>query len=72
MAAKNLISMKWLESRDKGKVHKGYVKHLVEDADDLPWTIINPSEIQQQIYRATVVDLLAWKPGVRHKVKGRK
>ena len=64
--------MKWLELRDEGKVHKVHIKHMVEDADDISLGAIVQAKFNRKIYRATVVDILAWKPRVRHKRNRRK
>ena len=62
---RNEIAVKWLESKDKGKINRVNVKHVLGDLS----YAVEGSEVVVKFgsrqYRATIIDLLEWQPPVR-------
>ena len=58
----NEISVKWLESKDAGKIHYVNVKHVIGQHGKIAVGKEIVVKLNTRLYRCTVVDLLDWMP----------
>ena len=64
MAAKNLISVEWLESCNQGNINNKTC-NIEPGVEDISVGAIVKVKFGNKNYSAKVLDLLSWKPGKR-------
>ena len=58
----NEISVKWLESKDAGKIHRVNIKHVIGQRGKIAVGKEIVVKLNTRLYRCTVVNLLDWTP----------
>ena len=64
---RNEIAVKWLESKDKGKINRVNVKHVLGDLSCAAEGSEVVVKFGSRRYRATIIDLLEWQPPERRR-----
>ena len=64
---RNEIAVKWLESKDKGKINRVNVKHVLGDLSCAAEGSEVLVEFGSRRFRATIIDLLEWQPPERRR-----
>ena len=64
---KNEISVKWLDSQDKGKINRINVKHVEDDLRDARKGTEVTVKLSSRRYRAEIVNFLDWQPMKRRR-----